>query len=35
LTEAPEGYQALDKGASRKYVRDPHKMLGDKHRIAA
>jgi hypothetical protein len=35
LDEAPEGYQAFDKGASRKYVLDPHGMLGDKHRIAA
>jgi glutathione-independent formaldehyde dehydrogenase len=35
LDEAPEGYQAFDSGASRKYVLDPHGMLGDKHRIAA
>ena len=35
LDEAPEGYQAFDKGASKKYVLDPHGMLGDKHRIAA
>jgi glutathione-independent formaldehyde dehydrogenase len=35
LDEAPEGYQVFDQGASRKYVLDPHGMLGDKHRIAA
>jgi len=35
LDEAPEGYQAFDSGASRKYVLDPNGMLGDKHRIAA
>jgi glutathione-independent formaldehyde dehydrogenase len=35
LDEAPEGYQAFDKGASTKYVLDPHGMLGDKQRIGA
>jgi glutathione-independent formaldehyde dehydrogenase len=35
LDEAPEGYQAFDKGARRNYVLDPHGMLGDKHCIAA
>jgi glutathione-independent formaldehyde dehydrogenase len=35
LDEAPQGYQAFDKGASTKYVLDPHGMLGDKQRIGA
>jgi glutathione-independent formaldehyde dehydrogenase len=35
LDEAPQGYQAFDKGASLKYVLDPHGMLGDKQRIGA
>ena len=35
LDEAPQGYQAFDKGASVKYVLDPHGMLGDKQRIGA
>jgi glutathione-independent formaldehyde dehydrogenase len=35
LDEAPAGYQAFDKGASTKYVLDPHGMLGDKQRIGA
>jgi len=35
LDEAPQGYQAFDKGASTKYVLDLHGMLGDKQRIGA
>ena len=35
LDEAPQGYQDFDKGAAKKYVIDPHGMLGDKQRIAA
>ena len=35
LDEAPQGYQAFDKGASKKYVLDPHDMLKGKTRIAA
>src|SRR3954453_12728499 len=35
LDEAPQGYEAFDKGASTKYVLDPHGMLGDKQRIGA
>ncbi|MBO0826795.1 MAG: formaldehyde dehydrogenase, glutathione-independent [Streptosporangiales bacterium] len=30
LDEAPRGYQEFDKGAARKYVLDPHGLLGDK-----
>ena len=35
LDDAPRGYQAFDQGASKKFVLDPHGMLGDKQRIAA
>jgi glutathione-independent formaldehyde dehydrogenase len=35
LDEAPQGYQDFDKGASKKFVLDPHGMLSDKQRIAA
>jgi glutathione-independent formaldehyde dehydrogenase len=35
LDEAPQGYQDFDKGASQKFVLDPHGMLSDKQRIAA
>jgi glutathione-independent formaldehyde dehydrogenase len=35
LDEAPQGYQAFDKGASKKYVLDPHSMLGNRQRIGA
>src|SRR5574338_1479690 len=34
LDEAPQGYQDFDKGASKKFVLDPHGMLSDKQRIA-
>jgi len=27
LEEAPEGYQAFDKGAAKKYIIDPHGMV--------
>jgi glutathione-independent formaldehyde dehydrogenase len=30
LSEAPRGYAEFDKGAARKYVLDPHGLLGDK-----
>jgi len=35
LEEAPQGYKDFDKGASMKYVLDPHGMLGGKQRIGA
>jgi glutathione-independent formaldehyde dehydrogenase len=35
LDEAPQGYTDFDKGASKKFVLDPHGMLGDKQRIGA
>jgi glutathione-independent formaldehyde dehydrogenase len=35
LDEAPQGYENFDRGASVKYVLDPHGMLGDKQRIGA
>jgi glutathione-independent formaldehyde dehydrogenase len=35
LDDAPQGYQDFDKGAAKKFVFDPHHMLGDKQRIAA
>jgi glutathione-independent formaldehyde dehydrogenase len=35
LDDAPRGYQEFDKGASRKYVLDPHGLLGNKQRIGA
>ena len=35
LDEAPQGYQDFDRGASVKFVLDPHGMLSDKQRIAA
>jgi len=28
LDQAPQGYQDFDKGAARKYVIDPHGMVG-------
>jgi glutathione-independent formaldehyde dehydrogenase len=30
LADAPRGYEEFDKGAARKYVLDPHGLLGDK-----
>jgi glutathione-independent formaldehyde dehydrogenase len=35
LDEAPQGYRDFDKGASRKFVLDPHGMLGNAQRIGA
>src|SRR6185312_6723871 len=35
LEDAPRGYEEFDKGASRKYVLDPHDMLKGKTPIAA
>jgi glutathione-independent formaldehyde dehydrogenase len=35
LDEAPQGYQVFDKGASKKYVLDPHTMVGNEQRIGA
>ncbi len=35
LDDAPRGYQDFDGGVARKFVLDPHGMLGDKQRIAA
>jgi glutathione-independent formaldehyde dehydrogenase len=35
LDDAAQGYQDFDKGAAKKFVFDPHQMLGDKQRIAA
>jgi glutathione-independent formaldehyde dehydrogenase len=35
LDDAPQGYKDFDKGVARKFVLDPHDMLGDKERIAA
>ena len=35
LDDAPQGYADFDKGASKKFILDPHDMLGDKQRIAA
>ena len=35
LEDATQGYQDFDKGAAKKFVFDPHQMLGDKQRIAA
>jgi glutathione-independent formaldehyde dehydrogenase len=35
LDDAPRGYQEFNQGASRKYVLDPHGMLGGKTRIEA
>jgi glutathione-independent formaldehyde dehydrogenase len=35
LDEAPRGYQDFDGGVAKKFVLDPHGMLGDKERIAA
>jgi glutathione-independent formaldehyde dehydrogenase len=29
--EAPRGYREFDRGAARKYVIDPHNMLGTHH----
>jgi glutathione-independent formaldehyde dehydrogenase len=28
LDEAPQGYQDFDKGAAKKYILDPHGMVG-------
>ena len=28
LDDAPEGYQAFDQGAAKKFVLDPHGMIG-------
>jgi glutathione-independent formaldehyde dehydrogenase len=35
LDEAPQGYQDFDRGASKKFVLDPHGMLGGAQRVGA
>ena len=35
LDDAPEGYRSFDQGVAKKFVLDPHGMLGGKSRIAA
>jgi glutathione-independent formaldehyde dehydrogenase len=35
LDEAPQGYQDFDGGVAKKFVLDPHGMLGGKQRIGA
>jgi glutathione-independent formaldehyde dehydrogenase len=35
LDDAPQGYRDFDSGASKKFVLDPHGILGGKQRIAA
>ena len=35
LDEAPRGYQEFDGGVAKKFVLDPHEMLGGKQRIGA
>src|SRR3954465_9652619 len=35
LDEAPQGYQDFDGGVAKKFVLDPHGMLGGKHRVGA
>ena len=35
LDDAPRGYQDFDGGVAKKFVLDPHGMLGDKQRIGA
>ena len=35
LDDGPNGYQDFDGGVAKKFVLDPHGMLGDKHRVGA
>jgi glutathione-independent formaldehyde dehydrogenase len=35
LDEAPNGYHDFDGGVAKKFVLDPHGMLGDEQRVGA